>query len=542
MRRALALTIGFYALALVVTLAMVAAPVLAILAGSRLAFLPFVFGLTSAWLVVQCVLPARDRCRAEGLVVDADTAPGLMAAVGDAAEAMGVSRPREVRLVLTPDAYVHSGVVVVGLPFLAALSPGTLRVLIARELAQPHDFALTLRRALGRLSHDPGIFKTLRAPFRLYARHYQRATLHAWRRAAATADWRVAAVFGSTAIDTLRAETAGAAVEWDILWDEELAPALDAGLRPPLTRAFRDALPGAAHDALTVEAERHELALLSRVGGAAAQRLSPVAALPDLAAVPLDPRLGAVPELPDTAPPPRRPLPRAAQFELALRSTRRAHLRVLLRERGPLAAIWLTACGLEVILFACTATMTTLSDVMIGLALMTGVAVLLSLFTRRALQRSFVPGRVVAEGATLTIEHPELLLGPYALPLGAVSAVVVDEAPERRERFAIRPDSPWDSPVDGGDAPWGWSWEPRTAWMLPLLDTAPAPPNLLVVLDRPLPGPIVRRVRLHGPLPGETVRALALRVDDPARAEELFRELGLVRPLAVSDERFLSAA
>ena len=78
--------------------------------------------------------------------------------------------------------------------------------------------------------------------------------------------------------------------------------------------------------------------------------------------------------------------------------------------------------------------------------------------------------------------------------------------------------------------------------MLPLLDTAPAPPNLLVVLDRPLPGPIVRRVRLHGPLPGETVRALALRVDDPARAEELFRELGLVRPLALSDERFLSAA
>jgi heat shock protein HtpX len=236
----------------------------------------------------------------------------------------------------------------------------------------------------------------------------------------------------------------------------------------------------------------------------------------------------AQPHAPAPTPAPARALPTAATFALDAREV-----------GGPVSTAvvrvaWFIGTPLAVIaLVAAAAVPTPGAAVFCALV---GVLIAASTGALTAIRRRSLrdPCTVSLTDRDLTITHRELLRAQLSIPLSAIRLISIDPgAPGCDARFPIFDESPWALSNDP-PGPRGWVWS-ETHRTLPHYGVHQQTPNLLIVLNAELPGPRVRRERLHGPLNDETLRGLTLRLADPSGAQHALEHAGLVRPLTFRD-------
>jgi hypothetical protein len=149
--------------------------------------------------------------------------------------------------------------------------------------------------------------------------------------------------------------------------------------------------------------------------------------------------------------------------------------------------------------------------------LMTIAAVgLLWAFVERGVRFLRGTGVLMIDEEILGIDYPMALKEPWSTDRRALEAVIVDEGlGHPRARF----------PIVGE----GWLWHRDGTVAVPALTTDERPPNMLLMLREPRLGPTVRRSDLRLPLPGEGLASLMLTVEDPGRARDRLRAMGLLR-------------
>jgi Zn-dependent protease with chaperone function len=260
---ALALTVVFYVFAVAFAAGLVAIPVLRIEAGES----PGLGGLAMP-LIAVCILaslvPRRERFEAPGPPVTSESQPELLGLVREVADAVGHPMPDATYLDVDANAGVRQvgrlpwarrRVLILGLPLLELLTVHQLRAVLAHEFghyvggdtrigAWTYRTREAIVRTISSLhwdeEGDDGWFlRLMRKPFELYARLFMRITSAVSRTQELAADALAARVAGRDAqVGALRRVAAGAPA-FDAFWEEELVPALAAGLRPPLGEGFR---------------------------------------------------------------------------------------------------------------------------------------------------------------------------------------------------------------------------------------------------------------------------------------------------------------
>ncbi len=155
---------------------------------------------------------------------------------------------------------------------------------------------------------------------------------------------------------------------------------------------------------------------------------------------------------------------------------------------------------------------------------------------RRHRQRAHPPTLTI-DADTVTLAHRGLLRAPLQIPRAAVRVIAVDDGEVGRDptrRFPVYADAAFDRHDARGAIPRGWVWPiARKQW--PRYSLERETPNTLILLNRQLPGPPVRREKLHGPLNGETISGLFACVADCQSAARALRAAGLARSLTVAD-------
>jgi heat shock protein HtpX len=255
---AIALTIGFYTLALVIAAALLA-----------LAILPWgLRGSNNLWVTLTCaflgvsilfaIFPRRRRFEPHGVRVTEADQPQLLGMVAEEARAIGARAPDEVYATLEANAGVMQArrgrrVMFIGVPLLHILSERGMRGVIAHEfghyaggdtrlgpwIARTYD---GVARTIGQLTDDDGdegwTQRAVRLPFIWYGNAFMRITAAIKRRQEFAAD-RIAAdrAGRDTYIEGLRRLHAYGPA-FDAYWEHEVAAVLSAGRRPPVVAGF----------------------------------------------------------------------------------------------------------------------------------------------------------------------------------------------------------------------------------------------------------------------------------------------------------------
>ena len=557
---ALALTAGVYGLAFVLAAALAGGAVALVVTTGRGVYLAGV-GVAGAWAIAKAMWPKPFLGDAPGVLLDPRSAPTLHVLVRNAARAAGVTPPDEIRVDLEPNAGAlrHHGrnVVVLGLPYVAALDREALRSVVAHELAHLHHdvsrvdrLLLSARIALGRAIEDAG---WLRAPFRWYARRFLVATAGLSRDAERRADALAARVVGDEACARALGGGRAAGSVWPAFWVASVRPALEAGLRPSLAVGFRAALAGAeapsaasddagvaadafathpelrerleavghrgappwaegGDDALVAEVETAEVALLAAIAGfEAVAQLRPVEAVEPVVAI-------------DHASPAPEPAPRSteaadalsgAAFSVALASGRAGRVKAA----GMLGLLSVTLLPFAAI-FAWFALMSpdapSAGARVLALVVLCGPClVAFWWFARRYVGAFRGDGTLAVEGDSLVIELPRGLREPVRVPARDVVALSVD-ASAGTARFPVMPESPWARPLEGGAGPLGFLWTAKHGPSMPVLSAEPGVPDVALLLESPITLPATRGRTLHGFRAGDELGGLMLRVERPA--------------------------
>jgi heat shock protein HtpX len=266
---ALLLMAGFYLLAFGIAAALLV-PVLEYRYLGHLTGKLTLVAVMSAGTIVWAILPRRDRFDDPGPRLDPAEHPRLFQAIREVARATRQAMPVEVFLVPQLNAWVAQRggvmgfgsrrVMGLGLPLLQALSVRQLRAVLAHEFGHYHGGDTRLgpwiyltRAAIGRSVAQLEEGSVLAKPFRWYGRAFLRVTHAVSRRQEFTADALAARTVGvgpqREALRTLYATSDA----FDRYWRDELVPALQRGLRPPLAAGYRHYL-AAAPVAPAVEA------------------------------------------------------------------------------------------------------------------------------------------------------------------------------------------------------------------------------------------------------------------------------------------------
>lgn len=253
---AIVLMLGFYALALAMIAGLVAVPIALAQASVGLAFKVGVFCVVGAFVVLNAMLPRRDRFEPPGPQLTPETQPRLFKEIRSVAAAVRQPPPAEVYLVADVNAWVgHRGglmgfgsrrVMGLGLPLLQVLRVPELRGVIAHEFGHFHggDVAIgpwiyktssALVRTVGDL-RDHSEFLTL--PFIWYGNLFFRVTHAVSRHQEVLADRLAADVVGARALASGLRETQAAAEAFVPYWHGAVAPVLSAGFVPPLAAGF----------------------------------------------------------------------------------------------------------------------------------------------------------------------------------------------------------------------------------------------------------------------------------------------------------------
>ncbi|HEU5039720.1 MAG TPA: M48 family metallopeptidase [Gemmatimonadales bacterium] len=254
---AVALMAGFYLLALGIAALLLAIPVLEVRFIGHISGKLTLVAVMGAGTILWSILPRRDRFEDPGPRLEPAQHPRLFAALREVASRTGQAMPVEVFLVPQLNAWVAQRggimgfgsrrVMGLGLPLLEALSVRQLEAVLAHEFGHYHGgdtrlgpWIYVTRAAIGRSIHQlERQGSALAKPFEWYGHAFLRITHAVSRRQEFTADELAARTVGARAQREALRTIYGAGDAFDRYWREELVPALQHGLRPPLASGYR---------------------------------------------------------------------------------------------------------------------------------------------------------------------------------------------------------------------------------------------------------------------------------------------------------------
>lgn len=270
---AIALTIGFYVLALVIGVGLIAAPIIGWANGTGNIWLT----ITAIFLggsILYAIVPRRLKFEAPGIKATREEQPELLDLVAAEAEAAGEPMPDDVYLTLEANAAVTQAsrtrrVLIVGVPLLHILSERQLRGVIAHEFGHysggdtklgPWIYRTreTIVRTVVQLSDEDGdeswSQRAVRLPFIWYAKAFLRITAKISRAQEFAADRRAVASAGRAAYATALERVHAYGPAFDSFWGSEIAPLLDRGHRPAISEGFSRFI---EHDSVAEAADHH---------------------------------------------------------------------------------------------------------------------------------------------------------------------------------------------------------------------------------------------------------------------------------------------
>jgi Zn-dependent protease with chaperone function len=250
--------VGFYLLALAVIGVLLWLPYAEWTYGGRIHFQLLICAPLAAIAIFVAVVPRRDKFEPPGPHLASKDHPELFALIDDVARDTGQPPPKDVYLVPDANAFVTQRggwmgfggrrVMGLGLPLLQTLSVTEMRAVLAHEFGHFHhgDTALgpwihatraAIARTLSSLRQS-----TVRFAFVWYWKAFLRAT-HAISRAQEfAADALAARTVGADALTSGLRKVAGVAAAQSAYLQQEVAPVLRAGRRPPLAAGFEQFL------------------------------------------------------------------------------------------------------------------------------------------------------------------------------------------------------------------------------------------------------------------------------------------------------------
>jgi heat shock protein HtpX len=255
---AIALTIGFYALALALAAALIGGPIYGWVSAGRGNIWLTITALFLGGSILFAIFPRRMRFEAPGVRLDHGSQPRLLSVIGEEAQAMGEKEPDEVYATMEVNAAVTEvargrRVMIVGIPLLHLLSERGLRGVIAHELGhyaggdtRLGPWIYRTREAIGRtieqLSDEDGdeswAQRAVRMPFIWYGRAFMRITNAISRRQEFAADACAVQRAGRDAHVTALRRVHAYGAAFDAYWEQDVVPALSSGTRPPLAEGF----------------------------------------------------------------------------------------------------------------------------------------------------------------------------------------------------------------------------------------------------------------------------------------------------------------
>jgi Zn-dependent protease with chaperone function len=248
--------LGFYLLALVMAALLLSLPFAEWHFFHHVTLLIATFGVLGAVAIVVAAFPWPDRFPDPGPRLTAEGQPRLFGLLEAVARETGQAMPRDVFLVLEPNAFVAQRggilgfgshrVMGLGLPLLLVLTPDQLRAVLAHEFGHyvAGDTALgpllyrtraAFARTLELLSYRHAI---VGLPFQWYGSFFLRVTQATSRAQELTADALGARVGGVAAMAAGLHRIHTEAALFELYWIVEVIPALDAGFRPPVMEGF----------------------------------------------------------------------------------------------------------------------------------------------------------------------------------------------------------------------------------------------------------------------------------------------------------------
>jgi heat shock protein HtpX len=273
---AIALTVGFYALAVAIAAALLAAAILPwVLDGTNnlwVTLTGFVLGAT----ILVAIFPRRMRFEPVGVPVTAAEQPRLLSLIDDEARATGARGPDEVYATLDANASVTQRrgrrLMFLGVPLLHLLSERGIRSVVAHEFGHYAGGDLRsgpwisrtyqgIARTIDHLTDDhveeSWTQRAIRQPFVWYGNAFMRITAAIMRREEFAADATAAARVGRDAyVEALRRIHAYAPA-FDAYWQHEVIAVLQAGRRPPVLSGFGTYLRSSAIERLADEHLEH---------------------------------------------------------------------------------------------------------------------------------------------------------------------------------------------------------------------------------------------------------------------------------------------
>ena len=138
------------------------------------------------------------------------------------------------------------------------------------------------------------------------------------------------------------------------------------------------------------------------------------------------------------------------------------------------------------------------------------------------------------------LEHERMLREPLRLPLGTLQIGIVEAGSAHAEgrfpilrRLSATPVIPREHGIEG------WLWTRSGGSAMTMLGDPEAAPNAALLFTKPLGGELIaafapdalEEIAARSPLGAPAVHGLLLHVADRSKAENVFRQFGLLRPL-----------
>ncbi|MGZ8780294.1 MAG: M48 family metalloprotease [Thermoanaerobaculia bacterium] len=253
---AVALTIGFYAFALLLSFALLFATYAQIAWADDVNGRALFFCLIGGLVILWSIIPRFERFKAPGPELKPDEHPELFAILRDVAAATHQEMPRDVYLIPEVNAYVsHRGsfssrrIMGLGLALMQTVSIPQLRAIVAHEFGHycNDDLAfagwiyrtrVAIEKTADRLSSLDFMFLVLYAPFRLYAKVFVRITRAISRAQELAADRLAASVAGAEEMVAALVVTQRAGYAYQSYYQNEIVPVLSWGFRAPFAAGF----------------------------------------------------------------------------------------------------------------------------------------------------------------------------------------------------------------------------------------------------------------------------------------------------------------
>lgn len=242
---AVALTVGFYVLALGLIAGLIAIVFIPNVPGRVIGFC-----IIGALVIAVSIVPRPNRFEPPGPLLNPAGQPRLFAELQGVARAVGEPMPAEVYI--TPE--VNAGVLqrgrrrvmVLGLPLMQIMTVSQMRAVLAHEFGHYYggDTKLgpwvyrtreTIERTLRTVSQQSAL---LQLPFLWYGRLFMRVSQAVSRRQEFAADQLAARTIGAGAMIAGLRNLGQGSIAFNVYWRQEVVPLIEAGFQPPLAEGF----------------------------------------------------------------------------------------------------------------------------------------------------------------------------------------------------------------------------------------------------------------------------------------------------------------